>query len=314
MQKIKKKSQTICTTMRRRLEEEYRINKEFLDRKYSDEQVYAEARESIMRNQVKVAEGVFMDIYDAFSEFEDKFGKGMGILGGIIKSDFLDQLEQAQRAVERLRDTGILIRPRENYDSDYRPRDDEWDYRDPRGSSVSGGKLSDMSKTDYQVYLNMKKLWEDSKARGDQQYMDYAHKRAQEIRDKYGITSDMYSYDELKNIPWEQLKIKGYDRGGKIDYTGLVMAHGEDNPEWMLRDHHLQKIISDSVLSTIKIAMPKIPNVVARQGTILQIDNLINVEGNVTKETIPLIKSAGNDIAETLKNLNKGGIFRPVKI
>ena len=89
------------------------------------------------------------------------------------------------------------------------------------------------------------------------------------------------------------------------------MAHGEDNPEWMLRDYHLKKIISDSVFSTIKIAMPKMPNVVPRQGTILQIDNLINVEGNVTKETIPLIKSAGNDIVETIKELNKSGVFRP---
>src|SRR5690606_9320406 len=98
-------------------EEEYRINKEFLERKYSDEQVYAEARESIMRGQVEVAQGVFEDIYDAYVDFENKFGRGMGILGDIIRNDFIKELEKAQDAIRRL---DYLARNRlPSYDYDY---------------------------------------------------------------------------------------------------------------------------------------------------------------------------------------------------
>ena len=82
-----------------------------------------------MRGQVEVAEGMFMDIYDAFSDFEDKFGKGMGILGDIIRDDFTRELDKARDAIEALEYESRNILPQ--YDSDYQPRDDEWDYRDP---------------------------------------------------------------------------------------------------------------------------------------------------------------------------------------
>ena len=42
-----------------------------------------------MRGQVEVAQGVFEDIYDAYVEFENKFGRGMGILGDIIRMTLL---------------------------------------------------------------------------------------------------------------------------------------------------------------------------------------------------------------------------------
>lgn len=297
---------------KKRLEEDYKINKEFLDRKYEDDKVYAEAKESITRGTVEVAKGQFEDIYDAYQSFEDRFGKGMGILGNIIKEDFLVHLNKAKELLEDInKNGGVLTRPRDDYASDYQPTKEDG-YNDPFANSKGdSGKLSSMSESDYEVYRNMKKLWENAKANNDEKFMEYASKRAQEIRKANGITSDNYSYAQLKDIPYDQLKVKGYDRGGKVDYTGLAMVHGEDSPEWMLRDHQLKKIISDSVLSTIKIAVPKIPNVVGRQGVVLDIGNLINIEGNATKDILPKIQKEGNNIINELQKL---GNFRSIRI
>ena len=109
-----------------RLEEEYEINKEYLERRYSNEKVYAEARKSIMRGEVEVAKGVFMDIYDAFTDFENEFGKGMGILGDIIRSDFTKELEKAQRAIRDLEYEADRVLSR--YDSSYQPKTGEKGY------------------------------------------------------------------------------------------------------------------------------------------------------------------------------------------
>ncbi|NMA68156.1 MAG: hypothetical protein GX958_01910 [Desulfitobacterium sp.] len=302
---------------KKRLEEEYRINKEFLERKYSDEQVYAEARESIMRGQVEVAQGVFEDIYDAYVDFENKFGRGMGILGDIIRDDFIEQLRLAQSVVEEMERNTFKLLPK--YDSDDDPGDDVIGWRDPlddnRGDYKEDnyGKLSSMSKQDYEKYVRYKGLWEQAKKQGDKAAMDAIHRQAQALRDKYGIKEDLYSYEMLKNIPYEKLKILGYDKGGKIDYTGFAMVHGEKDPEWILRDHHLQKIISDSVLSTIKVATPKIPNITAGQGIILQIDNFIKAD-TITKDSIPVLRQYENDAISRLKNeLNKFGV-RPARV
>lgn len=300
---------------KKRLEEDYKINNEFLDRKYSDEQVYAEAKEAILRGQVEVTKGVFMDIYDAFVDFENKFGKGMGILGDIIRDEFNESLREAQRLLRETSNLSNNILSRPNPDRYY--SDDEIGWKDPKpeGSSSSGGSsnsssgsLSSMSRSDYNTYVQMKQLWEMARASGDTKSADYASSVNKKLRNKYGITSDLYSWSQLKNIPYEQLKLLGYDRGGKIDYDGLAMVHGEDNPEWVLRDDHLKKIISDSVLSTIRVSMPKMPNVSPRQGITLQIDNFIKAD-NITKDSIPELKKVQANAMEDLKNLlNKNGV------
>ena len=78
------------------------------------------------------------------------------------------------------------------------------------------GKLSSMSKQDYERYVRYKELWEPAKKQGDKTAMDALHREAQALRDKYGIKEDLYSYEMLKDIPYEKLKILGYDKGGKL--------------------------------------------------------------------------------------------------
>ena len=59
---------------------------------------------------------------------------------------------------------------------------------------------------------------------------------------------------------------------------------------------------------------PKVPNISPSQMSSFNIQKLIHIEGNVDEQTLPKLQKAGNDIAETLKNLNKGGVFRPIKM
>lgn len=305
---------------KKRLEENYRINKDYLDRKYSDERVYAEAKKAIMDDQVEYADGSFMNILDAFKRFEDEFGRGMGILGDIIKEDFIEQLRLAQSVVEEMERNTFKRLPK--YDSDYQPTDDEWDYRDPRdkggsGGNNIGGKLSDMSRSDYYKYLQMKQLWEIAKASNDKASMDYANQEAQRLRDKYGIASDDYSYNQLKDIPYELLKDRGFNVGGKITETGVLIApfHGRENdPEWIFRDYQLKKIVEDSVLSTLKLTprinisdlnynIPRSQSPAPQQPNItIKVDNLVRIDGNVTEDTVPLIQNASDDVLKNLQN------------
>lgn len=303
---------------RKRLEEDYRINKEFLEKKYSDEKVYAEARESIMRGQVEVAEGVFMDIYDAFVDFENKFGKGMGILGDIIKNDFIEQLKLAQDAINEM--DYRVENLRKKYDSDYQPTDEDYG-RDRSGKGDVGGdnispkqlrppEFANWSEKDYEEYIANKQAWEQT---NDEYEKNRLNMLNMSLRYKYWgankMNEDKYHWRDLVN--W-----KGYGDGGKNTVTGLAMLHGtKTKPEYIFNYDQfkdLAKLIAEHKF-TPYINTPKIPNTVAKQDVVLKIDNLINVEGNVTKDVVPLIKSAGNDIEETLKNLNKSGIFRPAK-
>lgn len=110
-----------------------------------------------MRGQIEVAEGVFMDIYDAFVDFKNKFGHGMGILGDIIRDDFTRGLERAQDVIEEF---DYLTKNRlQEYDRDYDPGDSE-------PSSGGSGKAY-MSRSDFDRYVNYKMIYDMAKKAGD---------------------------------------------------------------------------------------------------------------------------------------------------
>lgn len=314
---------------KKRIEEEYNINKEFLERKYSDEQVYAEARESIMRGQVAVAEGVFRDIYDAFSDFEDKFGKGMGILGDIIRDDFTRELDKARDAIEALEYESRNILPQ--YDSDYQPRDDEWDYRDP--PEYDYREDTHESRPQLKTIKEYSEIYKQAREDLDWQTMEWANRQANILRGLGDIITATVDIEFIK----KKAKSRGYKTGGETSKTGLHWLDGEDGkPERILSaqqtkdfnklvdmqsgllkvfgNNNFEDIIKKAVSPMANINISKIPNVTPRQDTILQIDKLINVEGDMTKDVLPEVKIMGNNAIDKLvKNLNKNGI-RPVRV
>ena len=91
-----------------------------------------------------------------------------------------------------------------------------------------------------------------------------------------------------KDGSYESKKIekRSYAHGGKITDTGTFLTdfHGkQSDPEWIFNDAQLQKVLKSAVLSTVNIAIPKIPSLQLAGGaggdTIYYIDEL-NVPTN----------------------------------
>ena len=92
-----------------------------------------------------------------------------------------------------------------------------------------------------------------------------------------------------------------------------MLFRSQSSPEWILNDAQLRKTINNATLSTVNAIIPKLPTLNA--GQMIQVEKLINVEGNVTRDVLPLIEKAGNKVMDNLqKTLNKGGVVRPVKV
>lgn len=300
-----------------RLEEDYEINKRYLEKKYSDEKVYAEARKAILDGEVEVAKGRFVELEDAFRDFEDEFGKGMGILGDIIKDDFSARLKEAQ---ELIKETNELTNGLLDKDDLNPPYEDDEEVEEDKKEEPKTGKLSSMSKSDYNKYVNYKSIWEMAKKAGNQVAMDSASQGASALRAKYGISSDEYSYNDLKNLSYEDMKSKGYANGGKITETGNIIApfHGtKDSPEWIFNDKQLGSLLENVVVNSFDFSAPKMANAIhSDNGEKYNI--YFDVQGNMDSSLLPeiqqMISSTIREVEfENVKNQNKLGNFRKIK-
>lgn len=268
---------------RKRLEEDYQINKEHLDKKYSDEQVYAEARESIIRGTVEVSEGAFMDIYDAFAEFEDKFGKGMGILGDIIKEDFIAELEKAREAIARLEADGD--RWLRKYGDTYDPGDESLGWKPPKtddyykeyggGEPVPVNKPADFrgwSDPDFNQYIANKQGWEKADEKGRELL---AMENAM-LRKKYWGVERMWE----DKYHWKQL-IGSYDKGGFIPRDGIIMAHEQE----MYIPNKMQQDLWSAFNDMPGYIDDQLKNLEGQQGNTV-VNMPVNIHGNLDNVTL----------------------------
>ena len=264
---------------KKRLEEDYRVNKEFLDRKYSDESVYAEAKSTL-------ANKTFDEIYKSYETFENKFGKGMGHLGEIIKNDFIKQLELAKQALDTFNSVG-------SFGGNY----------NITSPTNQGSKSQNNPKYTVEDYG---KFYMDARAKGDWQTMEWANRQANILRGIGDIVTSAVDIESIKK------KYGGsFKNGAEILSSGLMLTefHGrKDDPEWIFNSTQLQKVLKDTVLSTVKIVTPKIPNITAGQGITLNIDNFIKAD-TITKDSLPMLQKFENDAMARLRNeLNKSGV------
>ena len=115
-----------------------------------------------------------------------------------------------------------------------------------------------------------------------------------------------------------------FKKGGETSKTGIHWLDGESgSPERVLSaeqtkdfnklvdvlsNSNFQDILKSAISPMSGIATPKIPNVTARQGITLQIDNFIKAD-TITKDSIPELKKIQVNAMEDLKNLlNKNGV------
>ena len=306
-----------------RLEEDYKLNQIYHEKKYTDEKIYSEARQAILDGEVEVSKGRFVELSEAFEDFEDEFGKGMGILGDIIKDEFINKLDKARKVLEEMKeDTFKLL---EELDSDARvpskntSKDNSKDTgKDTESSSSSNSNGIYMSSADFNSYRGFKMMWEVAKKANDKDYMKAMSDGAQKIRDKYKIKSDKYSYDDLKNLTYKTAK---FDNGGKLTQTGtgVIDIHGsKSSPEWIFNDAQLKEILKSTVKSAMSFDLPKIPSFVNNGNSGNQYAITFDVRGNMDRSILPEVQRMIHSTIETIefqkvKDLNKIGQFRPVK-
>lgn len=108
-------------------------------------------------------------------------------------------------------------------------------------------------------------------------------------------------------------KLNSFRDGGIIDYTGLANVHGSKaNPEYVFNAPQfkaLGKIVADAISIPAFYGRP-----VARSyepQPYFNIDTLVNIEGNATKETAQEVRLASEDVlSKLIKTLNKQGVRR----
>lgn len=272
-----------------------------LEARYTNEKVYAEAREALRDGEVEDINGNLIDIQDAIEEMALKSGEQFGILGDRIRDDFITALDDALIALEKLEDGTLLPEVnegaiRKNVEEKYNDRPIEF---------------QGLSNREWETYLRNKGDYADNQAKGylNTDPIQQALKAAnQAIRDKYGIVADRYSYEDLIN--WD-----GYALGGKNVRPGLAMLHGtKQDPEWIFNDKQLQTILRQTVNKGLAELVPLTSNTTdTRPNISLNIENFIKAD-NITKESMPLLKQVEeNALSKLNRELNKLGVIRAVK-
>lgn len=96
------------------LDKEYEDFQSKLDSKLSEENIYLETRKAMMTGRIhaidddlETVEYKFEDIETAYINFENRFGEGLSLLGNKIKSEFIDNIQLAKKAILQLQDVTV---------------------------------------------------------------------------------------------------------------------------------------------------------------------------------------------------------------
>lgn len=92
---IKSNEERIYEFKMERLEKEYEENVARLDRMYTKEKVYAEARKMLLKGNIQ-------EIKEAYQSFENEFGEGLSYLGDTVIENFIKKLKEARDAIKSL--------------------------------------------------------------------------------------------------------------------------------------------------------------------------------------------------------------------
>ena len=118
-----------------------------------------------------------------------------------------------------------------------------------------------------------------------------------------------YDYRILRNP-----KINGYSHGGIADYTGVAMLHGtKSSPEYIFNAPQFDALgrMIASYISAPNVYGRGVYNGTASSLPEINIDTLINIEGNADQSTVREIERQSNDILDKLiVGLKKRGVRR----
>ena len=257
--------------------EVYENHKDTLNALLNEDRIYSDARKILEAENLT-------DMQNLVTGYVAEFNKNMTQIGDRIKSEMIDNLNEAIKLLGQLKvsDTPIKIRS----------------YIESKGHQVT---WDDKTK---QVLVDGKIL----------------NTEGFEIRDG--------SYYAPASLIEARLKEIGFARGGETQYTGWHWLDGKQgNPERVL-DPAQTKLFNRLVdilpaLSFLNsrqfpmLSASSLNNAGSRydHAPALQIEKLIHVEGNIDKEVMPNIEKAiETGLNKVIREFNKGGNFRPVKL
>jgi TP901 family phage tail tape measure protein len=225
----------------------YKAHKESLEEQLKDSKLYAEAQRLLM-------EGNFEKISTMLTNYENQWGQGMTIMGDSVKDNLIANLKTALSLVSELSSVSGGSNLTEALNS----------------YAETGNNPFGMTVTDFAIYKQNKYDYEHGIR------MEEAAKENAELRKKYNIKSDMFSYDQ----------IKGYYKNGSsaITENQLALLHGTpSNPEWVLNTKQISALMDKTMtnfLTNIRIPQANIPKLnAATAGNIeFKINNLISVD------------------------------------
>lgn len=223
--------------------------KKALDEQYENHRIYTEARIAINNGYVLSFDGTMQDLTIAYMMFEERFGRGMGVLRDKIEYEFIEQLRKAQMGLSQMEEVGVQSMLRQNYEVDkladsfknlteemkralliqaqfYDSMDKipQYDVQDPYAAA---NNPMQMSAQDWDLYMSNKLKYETAVRTG--MYNNADLNRLSEsnaaLRSKYGITSDNYSYDQLR----QQEGQMGINRENALGLRDSELRHYMEN-------------------------------------------------------------------------------------
>ncbi len=260
--------------------------KDLLNEMYSTEQIAIKTTKALQTGYIDWLDGKRKELIVTFEEFYDKNHEGITTTGKLLKDELIDNLLQVREIVQTTDLTGMIHDSRSEmvemaqYASSKYGATARWD---------PDTKLVDFIKNNQVVAEGFSS--DDFSKAGLKLNTDTWHWE--------GMADDLMRFLESIGL--------GYDKGGPISGTGMIAAHGSKRSSEVMFDAANAKKLYDYVL-----AMPTLtdalsggrrpqPTTGGQQNIVMQVDNLLNVEGNVSEDTMPDIQELSEEVYENLR-------------
>ncbi|MBU5483468.1 hypothetical protein KQI86_03945 [Clostridium sp. MSJ-11] len=304
---------------KQKLEEEMKEIDKYYEGRLEKDNLYREVRQVINSGLISDVKGNLIDLNIAIEEYENKWGEGLSALGNKIKTELIDNLEKVR---ELLKD-GVLEKINNNIS-------------ESNDSNISQGKKKVYAMSNDRAvndYTNAKEAFDGN----DYEVIDISKMSEEEIKRIrinigdviVGVAEDKFKNNDTNSIAdkipigkntektkeeiSKYLKKRSYMRSGFIAESQLAVPYrSTSNFEAVLNTSQINELTKRTVSQTASNCIPysllDSMNHSSNSGYSrgIEIDKLINIEGNATSDIIPKIEQAGNNAIEKLYQKMKG--------
>lgn len=336
LEEQKKKAEKEVKEKKKTEDEKYEAKKKELDKELKDidkhykellekDNLYTKARQAIMDGMVKDINGKMVSITDMLKKYMDKYDKGLSILGDKIKTELLDNLAKVQdilknNKLEQLTEKEKQLNKefKDAKNSDKQSLIDEVKKENPTRIYAMSNNRSVNDYTNAKGVFSGKQVVDVGRmTQGERDSIQFtpndviigvagnyfSNNPSQFVARKVAAGKDT---NATKDNMKKYLSQHSYSNGGIITENQIAALHGSESDwEAVLTKKHLAALMEKTIKTTLNSinTMGRVDNMKVNAAPPIVIDKLMNIEGNVTEETVPYIQQAGNDAVDSLKSL-----------